>query len=146
MLKQEVHFEDIEEGMALPPMAKSATTTQLFLFSAVTCNSHRIHYDKEYAAKEGHADVLVHGPLQGAWLAQYITTWMGPLGRLKKLEFSNRGRVFPGEQLLCKGRVVKKLTENGEHLVVCDIWEEKESGEITLPGQAVVALPLRQPR
>ena len=146
MLKQEIHFEDIEEGMAIPPLEKTATTTQLFLFSAATCNSHRIHYDKEYAAREGHPDLLVHGPLQGAWLAQYITAWMGPLGRLKKLEFTNRGRAFPGERLTFKGRIVKKYAENGENLVSCDIWEEKESGEITLPGKAVVSLPLRQSR
>jgi hypothetical protein len=39
-----------------------------------------------------------------------------------------------------KWKVVKKYTENGENLVACDIWEEKESGEVTVPGQAVVAL------
>lgn len=144
MLNQEKYFEDIGEGMALPPMFKSATTTQLFLFSAATNNAHRIHYDKAYAAIEGHPDVLVHGPLQGAWLAQYITTWMGPLGRLKKLEFSNRRRVFPGKQVTFRGHVVKKYTEDGEQLIVCNIWEENDVGEITLPGKAVVSLPSRQ--
>lgn len=142
-LKQEVYFDDVEAGMALPPMEKHPTTTQLFLFSAVTWNPHRIHYDKEYAAVEGHPDVLVHGPLHGAFLAQYITTWMGPLGRLKKLAFSNRGRAFPGERLLFKGTVVRKYTEHGEHLVACEIWEEKGDGEVTVPGEALVALPTR---
>jgi len=143
MIKQDMFFEDIKEGMDLLPQEKSANTTQLFLFSAATYNPHRIHYDKAYALSEGHPDLLIHGPLQGAWLAQYITEWMGPLGRLKKIEFTNRGRVFPGERLTLKGRVVKKVEEDGEHLVVCDIWEEKESGEITLPGKAVVSLPMR---
>jgi hydroxyacyl-ACP dehydratase HTD2-like protein with hotdog domain len=143
MFEQKIYFEDVVEGMALPPMTKSATTTQLFLFSAVTWNSHRIHYDKEYAGAEGHPDLLVHGPLQGAWLAQYITSWMGPLGRLKKMEFSNRGRAFPGEQLTLKGRVARKSTERGERLVTCEILEEKDSGEITLLGKAVILLPSR---
>ena len=143
MIKQEVYFEDVSVGMALPTMEKHPTTTQLFQFSAATWNPHRIHYDKDYAAVEGHPDVLVHGPLHGAFLAQFVTNWMGPLGRLKKIAFSNRGRAFPGERLLLKGKVLKTYTDNGEHLVVCEIWEEKESGEVTAPGSAVVALPTR---
>ncbi len=143
MVKQEVYFEDVAEGMELPPMEKHPTTTQLFAFSAASWNPHRIHYDKEYAAVEGHPDVLVHGPLHGGFLAQYITTWMGPLGRLKKLQFSNRGRAYPGERLTFRGTVITKYEENGEHLVHCEIREENEAGEITVPGSAVVALPSR---
>lgn len=141
---QKIYFEDIEEGTAMPAVEKIATTTQLFLFSAATCNAHRIHYDKDYAATEGHPDLLVHGPLQGAWLAQFVTDWIGPLGRLKKLEFTNRGRAFPGERLIFKGQVTKKETAGRECLAVCEIWEEKDSGEIIMPGKAIVALPSRR--
>jgi 3-methylfumaryl-CoA hydratase len=37
---------------------------RLFRFSALTANSHRIHYDEPYATQvEGHPGVIVHGPL-----------------------------------------------------------------------------------
>jgi 3-methylfumaryl-CoA hydratase len=36
----------------------------LFRFSALTYNSHRIHYDRPYAATEGYDDLVIHGPLQ----------------------------------------------------------------------------------
>jgi 3-methylfumaryl-CoA hydratase len=35
----------------------------LFRFSAATFNSHRIHYDREYAGTEGYPGLVVHGPL-----------------------------------------------------------------------------------
>jgi 3-methylfumaryl-CoA hydratase len=35
----------------------------LFLFSALTYNPHRIHYDRDHTVAEGHRDLLVHGPL-----------------------------------------------------------------------------------
>jgi 3-methylfumaryl-CoA hydratase len=36
----------------------------LFMFSALTYNAHRIHYDRRYTVDvEGHRDLLVHGPL-----------------------------------------------------------------------------------
>lgn len=41
----------------------------LFRYSALTFNSHRIHYDAEYAQNsEGYADLVVHGPLQATLL------------------------------------------------------------------------------
>jgi 3-methylfumaryl-CoA hydratase len=38
-------------------------TVALFRFSALTFNSHRIHYDLSYARAEGYPDLVVHGPL-----------------------------------------------------------------------------------
>ncbi|PPR27171.1 MAG: Mesaconyl-C(4)-CoA hydratase [Alphaproteobacteria bacterium MarineAlpha9_Bin4] len=40
----------------------------LFRYSAITYNSHRIHYDQEYTKKkEGYKDLLVHGPLLASY-------------------------------------------------------------------------------
>jgi 3-methylfumaryl-CoA hydratase len=43
----------------------------LFRFSALTYNSHRIHYDREFALTEGHPDLVIHGPLQAVLMANY---------------------------------------------------------------------------
>ena len=40
------------------------TSTQLFRYSALTFNGHRIHYDADYAREiEGYSGLVVHGPL-----------------------------------------------------------------------------------
>ena len=44
----------------------------LFRFSALTANSHRIHYDRPYAATEGYPDLLVQGPLQVLVMAESL--------------------------------------------------------------------------
>ena len=44
----------------------------LFRFSALTFNSHRIHYDLNYAAFEGYAGLVVHGPLQVLAMAELL--------------------------------------------------------------------------
>ena len=41
---------------------------QLFRYSAVTFNSHLIHYDRDYCRAQGYPDLLVHGPLQATLL------------------------------------------------------------------------------
>lgn len=43
---------------------------QLFRFSALTFNAHRIHYDRDYASRvEGYPGLVVHGPLTAMLLA-----------------------------------------------------------------------------
>lgn len=45
-------------------VTRSLDSRQLFRFSAVTGNTHRIHYDRQWAREvEGLDDLLVHGPL-----------------------------------------------------------------------------------
>jgi 3-methylfumaryl-CoA hydratase len=44
----------------------------LFRFSALTYNAHRIHYDPAYAAQEGYAGLVVHGPLQALMMGESL--------------------------------------------------------------------------
>jgi 3-methylfumaryl-CoA hydratase len=54
------------------------TTALLFRFSAVTFNSHRIHYDHDYATSiEGYPDLVVHGPLTAMLLAASASYHLG---------------------------------------------------------------------
>jgi hydroxyacyl-ACP dehydratase HTD2-like protein with hotdog domain len=127
----------VHVGDELPPLTKNASRAQLFLFSAATNNPHRIHYDREYAAVEGHPDVLVHGPLQGAWLHQFVADWVGPAGRVLELSWQNRGRAFPERELTFGGRVT---SIEGDR-VSLDVWEQDDTGAILMPGKATVRLP-----
>ena len=125
-------------GQLLPVVVRQASRAQLFVYSAATWNPHRIHYDRDYAAFEGHSDVLVHGPLQGAWLSQYIVDWIGPAGRLTKLSWQNRASAFPDEDLHFGG----KVTAIDGDLVSLDVWEARPDGQTIMPAIATVQLPV----
>ena len=131
--------EDVTPGDPLPPLVKNATRAQLFLFSAATNNPHRIHYDRDHARTEGHDDILVHGPLQGAWLHQYVRDWAGPRGRVLSLAFRNRGPAFPERELTFRGRV----TAVEGDVATLEGWEEDDTGAVLMPGTARVRLPRR---
>ena len=53
-----------EEGDVLPPLRHTATPLQLFRYSAVTWNPHRIHFDERYAREEGHDRIALHSHLR----------------------------------------------------------------------------------
>jgi hydroxyacyl-ACP dehydratase HTD2-like protein with hotdog domain len=133
------YAEDVKPGDALPPLVKNASRAQLFLFSAATHNPHRIHYDRDYAKLEGHEDILVHGPLQGAWLHQFVQDWAGPRGRVLALAFQNRGRAFPERELVFRGRV----TAVDGDVATLELQELDDTGAVLMPGTARVRLPRR---
>jgi len=135
----QVHAEDLRPGDALPVVVRNAGRVQLFLYSAATWNPHRIHYDVDYARFEGHPDIIVHGPLQGAWLSQYVTDWAGPAGRLEQLRWQNRASALPERDYEFHGRVV---AVDGER-VSLEVWEQDGEGNVLMPGEAVVRLPRR---
>lgn len=56
----------------------------LFRFSALTFNSHRIHYDAPYAREvERYRGLVVHGPLLASLLLQLASDHYGPLQRFQ---------------------------------------------------------------
>ena len=68
------------------PVDETASTlftcdaTQLFRYSALTFNGHRIHYDLAYATGvEGYAGLVVHGPLLAHMLMDLATRHIGTL-------------------------------------------------------------------
>jgi 3-methylfumaryl-CoA hydratase len=142
-MADQLYFEDVHEGLEMPVMVKNASRAQLFVYSAITWNPHRIHYDKDYAIFEGHPDVIVHGPLQGAWLNQFVADWAGPQGRVLNLSWQNRARALPEEDHFFRGVVTACYQEGGRNLVELDVREENSRGQILMPGKARVSLPSR---
>ena len=70
----------------------------LFRYSALTMNSHRIHYDAPYAAQEeGYAGLVVHGPLQATLLARLAEQLLGR--PLSAFTFRGVAPAFAGERI-----------------------------------------------
>ena len=130
----------LKAGQELPTMHKFPDEAQLFLYSAASHNPHRIHYDREYARFEGHEDIIVHGPLQGAWLTQFVTDWAGPAARLLGVTWQNRASGLTGEELVFSGTVTSVDAETG--IVELEIAEHTSDGRLLMPATARVRLPL----
>ncbi len=141
MADRQIYFEDVEVGLALPPLRKTPSNTLLFLYSAITWNPQRIHFDKDFTVSEGYKDIVVHGPLRGAFLSQLLTRWIGDEGVLKKMSYANRDIAYVNEPLVCKGTVTRKVIAAGQGAVDCEIWVENEQGAKLTLGNATVLLP-----
>lgn len=76
----------------------SPTTPDLFRFSAVTFNSHRIHYDLPYATgEELYPGLVIHGPYTAAKLFGLARRFAGSVSRFT---FRAQAPLFCGQPVL----------------------------------------------
>ena len=100
---------------------------QLFRFSALTFNGHRIHYDQPYAtAVEGYPGLVVHGPLLAILLLELVRR---ERRGARLAEFAYRGF----RPVFCAGefRIAGKATSGGLLL-----WAEDNAGALAMRAEA----------
>ena len=136
-------FEDVAVGDDLPELVKAPDTRQLVMYAGASQDFVPIHYDQIVAQAAGHATVIIHGALKSAWLAELVTGWIGPAGRLLELDISYRAIDFPGATATCVGKVTETKIEHGAGLVELEIGLRNAEGVVTTPGTALVALPTK---
>lgn len=104
---------------------RNFTTTQLFRYSALTFNGHRIHYDRDYAREaEGYPGLVVHGPL----LAQYLMLMAERhFGQLSQFSFRATAPLFDFES----ATFCAKPSPEG-----LDMWVRAEDGRLCMTASA----------
>ena len=118
---------------------QTPTRPQLFRYSAITWNPHRIHYDTEYASGvEGHPDVLVQAHFHGAVIQGLLMDQIGPTGQLTDLSWQNVGRAIPDEPLTA-GAEVTSVDETTDRIEF-EVWTESSEGRCA-EGTAAVEFP-----
>lgn len=91
-----------EEELPTHTFSKSLIpdATQLFRYSAITFNGHRIHYDQDYATGiEGYPGLVVHGPLIATWLMNFAQE-MCPDQSLRSFEFRGNAPAFVENEII----------------------------------------------
>ncbi len=89
-------------------------TAVLFRFSALTFNTHRIHYDETYAREiEGYPALVVHGPLMASLLLRFATQ-LSSGQALKRFSFRGRAPAFCGQDI----HLAAKTIDDGYKLAI----------------------------
>jgi len=134
-------FEDITEGAEIPTLTQNCDSHRLVLWAAGSGDYYQIHYDKDFAQATGLPDRITHGALKHALLGRMLHEWAGEKSKVKRVACQYRGMDMIDKDVICKGVVTAKRTDNGENLVDLEIWTEDPNGQKTTPGTATVALP-----
>ncbi|TWO71304.1 dehydratase [Caenimonas sedimenti] len=132
---QNVAVGDAMPVLQLPPISR----TTLALFAGASGDHNPIHIDIDFAQKAGMKDVFAHGMLSMAYLARALTLWV-PQRRILSYGVRFAAITQLGDRVQCSGKVVEKLTHAGRPCARIELTAAKGSGEVTLAGEALVAL------
>jgi len=95
--------EPTTEAAPEPAVRVAADPPLLFRFSALTFNSHRIHYDQPYVTRvEGYPGLVVHGPLL-ALLALEVPRRRAPDRRVTAFTYRLTRPAFAGRDVVAGG-------------------------------------------
>ena len=73
------------------------------------------------------------------FLGQLISDWArGAQLRRYTVKFSKI--VWPGDTVVCKGRVTERWGDEGRYYAELDVWAENQKGELVLRGGAQIQL------
>lgn len=101
----------------------------LFRYSALTFNSHRIHYDHEYVTKvEGYPGLIVHGPLIATLLLDGLRRHR-PEARVTHFSFRALSPIFHIDSFAVCGRI-----EGRE----ASLWARKGDGILCMDARATL--------
>jgi len=98
-----------------------------------------VHVDETYAKSLGMPSVYAPGMLIMGFLGQLVSDWArGAQLRRYSVKFSKI--VWPGDTVVCKGRVTERWGDEGRYFAELDLWAENQKGELVLRGGAQIQL------
>ena len=130
-------------GDDIPLLTCRPDEIDLFMFSAAAWLLHRVHYDAPFTTdQDGHPGLLVHGPLQGAWMMLAVQAWLGVAAWPRSISYRHFAPAYAGDSLECGGTVTAIDVEAGSF--DADLWVRKLDGTVTTRGSASFDLPPRE--
>lgn len=101
----------------------------LFRYSALTFNSHRIHYDRPYAMEvEGYPGLVVQGPLQATLLFHFVTAASGGIAP-DRFTFRGVSPAFDFDEMV----LVAGPRDRGR----AESWTTRGDGALAMRAEAV---------
>jgi 3-methylfumaryl-CoA hydratase len=119
-----------EVGDVLPRLTHTATPLQLFRYSAVTWNPHRIHFDEPYARTEGHHGLVLHSHLRAALALRCVTEGLGPEWHVETVAYRLRKPVYAPVEVTYAARIA---AVEGDSMTL-ELIEQHPAGEVGFEG------------
>ncbi len=83
--------------------------------------------------------VYAPGMLVMGFLGQLVSDWARG-AQLRKYGVRFIKMVWPGDTVVCKGRVTDRAGEEGRYYAELELWAENQKGELVMKGQSQIQL------
>jgi acyl dehydratase len=101
-----------------------------------------IHHDELFAHAAGYPAPVSVGMFQAGLWGRWMASWLGP-EHVRRVRFRFREQVWPGDELILTGTVVRRYEQDGEWRADVEGTCVRRNGGVAVEGEAtfVVAPP-----
>ena len=100
-------LEGVTPGMDLDELVFGPITREgIKAYAEASGDDNPIHQDEEYARASGAPTVFAMGMLPAGYLAHAVSDWFGGPQHLRRYKVRFTTRVWPGDEIVCRGTVV----------------------------------------
>ncbi len=128
----------IEEGAAhSETMVEKVDRAMFVRYAGASGDFNPIHWNEDFAKSAGYPGVFAQGMFTAGVLGTFLTNWVGE-DKVRRFRTRFVGQVWPGEQIVCSGKVTKIVDANGEKRAEVELSVTNEKGEKKIDGDATV--------
>lgn len=140
MPARKLYFESVRVGDELPALAKAPIDrVQLARYAGASGDYNPVHVDELYAKSVGMPSVYAPGMLIMGMLGHLVSDWARG-GQLRRYNVRFIKMTWPGDTIVCKGRVSDRWGSGGRYFVEADLWAENQRGELVMKGSSQIQL------
>jgi 3-hydroxybutyryl-CoA dehydratase len=122
-------------SMAVPPVSRTLTQTQIDAYAAASGDHNPIHVDPAFAAATPFGGTIAHGMLVLALIGEMMRAAFGDAwSQTGKLKVRFKAPTRPGDTVTASASLTKSDTGAAEYAVQC----ATQSGEVVIEGRASV--------
>ncbi len=100
-------LDGVTPGMELEEKVFGPVSRENFVrYAEASGDDNPIHQDEGYARASGAPTVFAMGMLNAGYLAKAVSDWFGGPQLLRRFKVRFTNRVWPGDEVVCTGRVV----------------------------------------
>lgn len=141
MVPLKLYFEDVSIGDKSPVLTvDEVTRTTIVRFAGASGDFNPIHHDENFAKNANLPSIFAIGMMNAGFVSHLVQDWLG-VENIKKYSVKFRERVWPGDSLTCKGKVIDKNLET--QTVEVELTMVNQLDKVVIQATAIAKLPSR---
>ena len=135
-----IDYESTDKGSPIDGISIPALTrVTLGRYAGAADDYNPMHLDDKVAHAAGKTAVFAPTTLIMSHLGRVVESWLQGAA-LRRFGVRMLKLVWPGDVLTCRGVIIDKRIENGEHILDADVWADNQRGETVAKGRVLAVV------
>jgi acyl dehydratase len=134
-------FDQLREEEEIPPLEIDFSAARNEAYCDLVGEINPLHFDQDYARALGYEDIVVAGIFTASLFPKLITDWLGERVCIERMEVTFASPAYLNEKVTYRGRVKKKVIEEGAKRLTCHVWSENIAGERLASATILLCFP-----